>query len=266
MLSFDDGPSGREGASNPTEQVLNTLANNAIQPGIKALFFVQTRTSSGGATARGKELLRREAAEGHVLGFHTATPGHQSHRRMESEALREALALGLSDHETLLGRRPTLVRPPGWAYDARTLGLYHEAGLSMLLTDLSASDGKIVWPYYSWRRRSHLRHQLRELGPRLQALPVADGVRPVVVTFHDPNPFTAECLEEYLQLLVEEARALGLPLDARQPFYAESTALAQAAAARVVRDAEPVQHVAGFWSSWRETLLGDWGRTAHQRP
>lgn len=258
LLSFDDGPSGREGPDNPTELVLRTLADNPVQPGIKAIFFVQTRTPRDGATPRGQALLKRERAEGHLLGFHTATPGHTSHRRMTPEALRASIALGLHDHEALLEQRPRWVRPPGWAYSAQTLAVYHAAGLEMLLTDLSASDGKIVWPYYSWRRRSHLRHQLRALVPRLHELPVVDGVRPLIVTFHDPNPFTAERLAEYLHILVDEARGLGLPLDCAQPFYAQGQALERALAARVVRVAEPVQHVAGFWSSWRETLLSPW--------
>ncbi|HKU47661.1 MAG TPA: polysaccharide deacetylase family protein, partial [Burkholderiales bacterium] len=37
LLTFDDGPAPS------TAQVLQTLAANPVQPGIKAVFFVQTR-------------------------------------------------------------------------------------------------------------------------------------------------------------------------------------------------------------------------------
>lgn len=253
LLTFDDGPSGQV-RDNPTQKVLDTLARNPVQSGIKALFFVQTRTTGGALTPTGQALLRRMVADGHALGFHTATPGHTSHRRMTTAELRQSLDLGMGDHRRLAGQAPQFVRPPGWAYDAGTLALYHGAGLQMLLTDLSATDGKIVWPYYSWRRRSHLRHQLRHLLHSGPQLPVVDGVRPVIVTFHDPNPFTAEQLEEYLAILLDEARRLCLPVDADRPFYADAAALERAAAARTVGQAETIQHVAGFWSSWPETL------------
>ncbi|HEY8877869.1 MAG TPA: polysaccharide deacetylase family protein, partial [Roseateles sp.] len=87
LLTFDDGPSIRS-APNPTEQVLGTLARNPVQPGIKAIFFVQTRAANGGGTPEGRALMQRELALGHVLGFHTATPGHSNHLGMPSEQLR----------------------------------------------------------------------------------------------------------------------------------------------------------------------------------
>ncbi len=76
LLTFDDGPSGMN-YMNPTESVLADLARNPVQPGIKALFFVQTR----GATIcpLGQGLLKREYAEGHLIGLHTATDGHRNH-------------------------------------------------------------------------------------------------------------------------------------------------------------------------------------------
>ncbi|MFO1250235.1 MAG: polysaccharide deacetylase family protein [Inhella sp.] len=256
LLSFDDGPSAAPGPDNPTEQVLRTLANNPIQPGIKAIFFVQTRNSRAGASARGKALMRRQVDEGHSLAFHTATVGHSSHRRMAPPELAQTLADGVADLQALGGAAPRFVRPPGWAYNAATLAAYQQAGLQMLLTDLTATDGKIVWPNYSPRRRSHLRHQLRLLAQAPERLPEVEGVRPVLVTFHDPNPFTAAHLEEYLQILLEESEAVGLLVDVAQPFYAERTELERAASARAVTRAEPLQHVATTWSSWPETLFG----------
>ena len=59
LLTFDDGPSGSDFA-NPSAQVLDVLAHNSVQSGIKAIFFVQTRAYRSGATEIGKALLQRE--------------------------------------------------------------------------------------------------------------------------------------------------------------------------------------------------------------
>jgi len=249
LLTFDDGPSIRD-EPNPTSQVLRTLASNPLQPGIKAIFFVQTRAVNGGGTPLGRALMRRELALGHVLGFHTATPGHSNHLGMPSEQLRGSVQAGLADHIDLSGRTPRLVRPPMWAYDARTLSVYADAGLQTLLTDISANDGKIVWPYASPRRRQHMKYQMSLLKPRVMQgeLPVVQGVIPVVVTFHDPNPFTAERLAEYLQLLVSSARQQGLRVS-EQPFYGQDEDVEAVALARTVSLADRVQRIPGFWHS-----------------
>lgn len=252
LLTFDDGPSIRS-APNPTEQVLDTLASNPVQPGIKAIFFVQTRARNGGGTPLGREFMRRELAQGHVLGFHTATPGHSNHVGMVSDRLRDSLRLGLADHAGLGGTTPRLVRPPMWAYDPRTLSIYAEAGLQALLTDISANDGKLIWPYGSPRRRQHMDYQMELLQSRVLAgeLPVVQGVIPVVVTFHDPNPFTAEHLGEYLQLLISSALRQGLPVS-EQPFYGHGEDIEAVALTRTVDAADPIRVIPGFWHS----LLG----------
>jgi len=248
LLTFDDGPSIRS-APNPTEQVLGTLARNPVQPGIKAIFFVQTRAANGGGTPQGRQLMQRELALGHVLGFHTATPGHSNHLSMSADVLGETLKTGLADHADL-GVVPRVVRPPMWAYDDRTLGAYADAGLRALLTDVTANDGKLFPPYGSPRRKQHMKYQMELLRPRVLAgeLPVVQGVIPVVVTFHDPNPFTAEHLAEYLQLLLNSARQQGLRV-ADRPFYGQDDDVEAIALARTVNAEDPVQHIPGFWQS-----------------
>ena len=42
LLSFDDGPAPS------TARVLETLASNPVQPGIKAIFYVQTHAPQAG--------------------------------------------------------------------------------------------------------------------------------------------------------------------------------------------------------------------------
>ena len=253
LLSFDDGPSAREG-DNPTVQILDSLARNTIQPGIKALFFIQSGATNGGATPLGRELIRRTLREGHVLGFHTATPGHTSHTRLSDDMLEASLQQGLATHVELSGRAPVLVRPPHWAYDARTFAAYQRHGLSVVLTDLSANDGKIPWPNFSLRRRSHFEHQMRELRRHVADIPVVDGVRPVVVTFHDANPFTGSHIDEYLQILLDGATKAGLPL-AERPFYDSADAIEAAARARALTDPRVQIRLPGFWTSLLDWLL-----------
>ncbi|KQY90643.1 polysaccharide deacetylase family protein [Pelomonas sp. Root1444] len=253
LLTFDDGPSAREG-DNPTVQILDSLARNAIQPGIKAIFFVQTGAVNGGATPRGRALMRRMQDEGHVLGFHTATPGHTSHTRLGDGVLEASLSEGLATHVELSGRQPALVRPPHWAYDARTFAAYQRHGLNVVMTDLSANDGKIPWPNASLRRRSHFEHQMRELRRRVADLPLVDGVRPVVVTFHDANPFTGDHIDEYLQILLDGAAKAGLTL-AERPFYDAAPAIEAAAQARALTDPSVQVRIPGFWTSLLAWLL-----------
>lgn len=253
LLTFDDGPSARE-TDNPTVQILDGLARNALQPGIKALFFVQTGAVNGGATPRGQALMRRTLAEGHVLGFHTATPGHTSHTRLGEDGLEGSLSEGLAVHMALAGRQPVLVRPPHWAYDARTFAAYQRHGLSLVMTDLSANDGKIPWPNASLRRRSHFEHQMRELRRHVNDIPPVDGVRPVVITFHDANPFTGSHIDEYLQILVDGANKAGLVL-ADPPFYDSAESLETAARARALTDPSVQVRIPGFWTSLLAWLL-----------
>ena len=165
--------------------------------------------------------MQRTYAEGHVLGLHTATAGgHIRHTRLSDTELAQSLHDGMADIEAITGETPALVRPPSWRYDERTVAAYRAAGLQMLLTDINARDGKIYGWNMSLRRRSHfqaglvrVRHAIAQ--GRLEPI---DGVVPVIITFHDTNTFTAGHMQEYLEILVEKAGVVGLPL-ARPPFY-----------------------------------------------
>ena len=220
LLTFDDGPSLLQ-PYNPTTVILDQLADNAVQPRIKAVFFVQTRSPSAGGTPYGQEILRIIRDEGHVIGLHSGSArGHKNHRYLSPAELGQSLTDGISDIRALSGHYPTLVRPPYWSFNARTQAEYHAHGLDMLLTDINARDGKIWGWHISLRRRSHFRAKLAEVRRAIEEdrLPVVDGVVPVVVTFHDTNDFTASHMEEYIRIIVEEARRVGLPV-APEPFY-----------------------------------------------
>lgn len=235
ILTFDDGPATWSLMDKPsTVRVLETLAQNPVQPGIKAIFFVQTRAWNAGGSAAGRALLRREHAEGHLLAVHTGTRGsHESHLHLAGAALQRSLEDAKADIAEIAGAAPRLVRPPFWAYDQATLAAYERAGLDMLLTDLSARDG-VVWGFnISLRKRSNLGSQLARLRQRAAQgrLPALEGVLPVVVAFHDVNSHTARSLAEYLRILVEEAQAQGLRL-APTPFYDTRDDLERAARLR----------------------------------
>ncbi|PUA29238.1 MAG: polysaccharide deacetylase [Cellvibrio sp. 79] len=247
LLTFDDGPSGAT-HKNPTQKILNTLADNQFQENIKAIFFVQTRAHHGGGTDTGQRLLRRLNTEGHLLAFHTATKHHDNHCFLKPEELESSLWVGIEDLITISGNAPRLVRPPFWSYNASTLSSYNRHGLQMLLTDLSANDGKIHGVNWSWRKRSNLLNQLRRVKSELASgsIPEVDGHIPVVVTFHDVNSYTARNMAVYIQILLEVARELHLPI-AEKPFYDDRTQLEKAALARTVHSMHGQQYIPGFW-------------------
>ncbi|MGQ0809884.1 MAG: polysaccharide deacetylase family protein [Nitrospiraceae bacterium] len=219
LLTFDDGPDTSLGF-NPTVSILEQLEKNSVQHAVKALFFVQTRNVAGGGSQYGRHLLRREHREGHVLGLHTGTVrGHVNHRRMKPEELQQSLADGIHDLQEITGEKPLFVRPPFWSFDSRTLFQYSNNGLRMILSDVKSYDG-IHWIVLARLRRNILRFQLARVRSEItqRLLPTVGGGVPVVVTFHDTNSFTATHMGDYLQILVEEAGRMGLPLDER-PFY-----------------------------------------------
>ncbi|MHC8361428.1 polysaccharide deacetylase family protein [Pseudomonas sp. LS2P72] len=248
LLTFDDGPSASS-FWNPTMTVLDSLATNPVQPNLKAVFFVQTGAPRAGNSDIGREVMRREHAEGHILGFHTATHGHTNHRSLSPQELEQSLSKGSADIAAITGAPPTLVRPPFWNYDKRVFAAYQQHGMHVLLTDLSANDGKIWGFNASPQRRAHFLRTMSEVRERiaLGELPVVDGVIPVVVTFHDLNRYTAGHAREYLQILLDSARATGVKL-AEKPFYDDTAALQRAAMARTVRDSSQPVKLPGLWN------------------
>ena len=248
LLTFDDGPSASS-FWNPSATVLDSLKDNPVLPGIKAVFFVQTRAPRAGNSDIGRGIMQREFAEGHILAFHTATHWHTNHRSLDPQELEESLTNGTADIAAITGTPPTLLRPPFWNYDKRTFAAYQQHGLHVLLTDLSANDGKIWGFNASPRRRANMLRQLSEVRERiaLGEFPTVDGVIPVVVTFHDLNRYTARHTREYLQILLDSAAATGVRL-ADQPFYTDHAALEKAALARTVRESSDPVQLPGVWN------------------
>jgi len=248
LLTFDDGPSASS-LWNPSATVLDSLKDNPVQPDIKAVFFVQTRAPRAGNSDIGRGIMRREYAEGHILGFHTATHWHTNHRSLDPQELEQSLSNGTADIAAITGAAPILLRPPFWNYDKRTFAAYQQHGLHVLLTDLSANDGKIWGFNASPRRRANMLRQLSEVRERIARgeLPTVDGVIPVVVTFHDLNRYTARHTREYLQILLDSAAATGMRL-ADKAFYDDHAALQKAALARTVQQSSQPVQLPGIWN------------------
>lgn len=248
LLTFDDGPSA-SGYNNPSRSIVADLAKNPVSPGIKAVFFLQTEAARSGGSARGRKTMEREYAGGHILAFHTATGFHTNHRWLGDAELERTLSQGAADIASITGAPPKLVRPPFWNYDRRTFAAYQRHGMQVLLTDLSANDGKIWGFNGSPRRCANLYRQLSVVRERiaLGELPTVDGVIPVVVTFHDINRYTARHLQEYLQILLDSARINGVKT-AAEPFYTDRAVLERAALARTVKDVSEDVHLPGVWN------------------
>ena len=248
LLTFDDGPSA-SGYNNPSRSVVADLANNPVLPGIKAVFFLQTEAARSGGSSRGRKTMEREFAAGHLLAFHTATTFHTNHRWLNDTELERTLTVGAAAIASITGTPPVLVRPPFWNYDKRTFAAYQRHGMQVLLTDLSANDGKIWGFNGSPRRRANLYRQLSVVRERiaLGELPSVEGVIPVVVTFHDINRYTARHMQEYLQILMDSARINGLTT-AAEPFYTDTIQLQQAALGRAVKVVSEPVHLPGVWN------------------
>ena len=219
LLTFDDGPSIRKGV-NPTLSIADQLATNDIQNGIHAMFFVQTRHPRGGGTPEGRAIMRQLHERGHVLGIHSVSPqGHVDHTTIPTTNLVPLLAEAKTLIRSLTdGADPAFVRPPYGVRNDRTRAIYRDLNLRLLLGDIRARDGVIYGYNMSLTRRVHMRHALAELRTKLAGTPAGAVLYPVIVCFHDVNPYTARHMTEYLHILVDEARREGLALDDK-PFY-----------------------------------------------
>jgi peptidoglycan/xylan/chitin deacetylase (PgdA/CDA1 family) len=230
LLTFDDGPNARSDY-NTTLAIHAALADNDVQPGIKALFFVQTRNRNGGGTDRGREILRRAHTAGHVLGLHSGTArGHIRHTRLTPQEFEQSLIDGKADLCAITGSDPEFVRPTYWGYDDRTRAGYAAHGLKMLLTNVNGRDGIIYVLNAKQDPQGEFRDELRRVRADIEAgkLPPLDGVVPVVVTFHDLNPYTSRRMAQYLNLLVDAARHAGLT-PAAKPYYDDTGGIVTAA-------------------------------------
>ena len=121
-----------------TGSVLDELGRNRVQSNIKAVFFVQTRNTGGGASRQGRTLLQREHAEGHVLGLHTGTArGHVSHTSMSLPELHRSLEDGMADICAITGARAARAMTTGT--EAVSSALFRGRLLRAILTQRNST-------------------------------------------------------------------------------------------------------------------------------
>jgi peptidoglycan/xylan/chitin deacetylase (PgdA/CDA1 family) len=233
LLTFDDGPSIRQPV-NPTLQILDQLATNDLQSGIKAIFFVQTGHPRGGGTPQGRDVMRRIHADGHILALHSTSPrGHIDHTQVSTNELVLSLMEAQKILQEITGTPPLFVRSPFGAYNLTTRRIYMDLGLHLLMADLRARDGVIYGYNGSLRRRSYLRNRLASVYQEVLAQGGDDAPVDVVLNFHDVNPYTARHMTEYLHILVEEAQRVGFHVPV-QPFCDRRDQLTDRALCRCV--------------------------------
>ncbi|MFJ4779953.1 polysaccharide deacetylase family protein [Streptomyces sp. NPDC088762] len=126
VLTFDDGPDPRY-----TPGILDILARY----GVRAMFFV-----CGEMAAENRDLLRRMAAEGHVIGNHTWThpliptlsrPGLTSEIGRTSEVVQQAV-----------GEAPVWFRAPYGAWNRAAFEIGAELGMEPLAWTVDTLDWK----------------------------------------------------------------------------------------------------------------------------
>jgi len=233
LLTFDDGPSIRK-PYNPTLAIMHQLATNDVQPGAKAMFFVQTGHPRGGGTPEGRDVMRALAAEGHILGIHSVSHrGHVDHRKVPPAELVASLKEAKTILRQITGSDPVFVRPPFGARNLTTQTIYDELGLHMLLGDIRARDGLIYGYKSSLFRRVHIRNSLIEILENTWRNGKPGEPLAVIMNFHDVNPYTAQHMTEYLHILVDEARRVGFTVPDK-PFFDGPQTLAGVALSRCI--------------------------------
>jgi peptidoglycan/xylan/chitin deacetylase (PgdA/CDA1 family) len=172
-LTFDDGPHPEN-----TPAVLDVLKKE----GVSATFFV-----IGQRAQRYPRLVRRMAAEGHLIGHHSfshAEPGRTTARQLLEEVGRTQELLA-----RLVGRPSPWFRPPKGKVTARKLWRLWRAGQRVVLWNVDPKD-------YACRSAAEVRAWFARR-------PLEGGD---VVLLHDSHPHAAGVLPE----LIHAARRRGL--------------------------------------------------------
>jgi peptidoglycan/xylan/chitin deacetylase (PgdA/CDA1 family) len=134
LFSFDDGPERRT-----TPLLLDRLD----AAGVKAVFFL-TASRIAGRTAAEREqaaLAREIVARGHLVGSHTV-----DHLQLPllDDAGAIAQVIGAERiFQSVLGFRPSLIRPPGGARSPRIDALLAERNYTTVLWNLGAGDYQV---------------------------------------------------------------------------------------------------------------------------
>jgi peptidoglycan/xylan/chitin deacetylase (PgdA/CDA1 family) len=178
VLTFDDGPH-----SKTTAQVLDALARQCV----RAIFFVIGENAVSHA-----DLLRRERAEGHTIGYHTWS--HPLLDRLPPSVAEAEIDHGIDAVERVLygggenAPHTRFFRFPGLASSPTLLDRLAGRGIVSFGADLWASDWRPMTPDA----------ELKLVMQRLNTL--GRGI----VLFHDTKAQTATMLPGFLDALREQ--------------------------------------------------------------
>lgn len=126
VLTFDDGPDPRY-----TPGILDTLARY----GVRAMFFV-----CGEMATENRDLLRRMAAEGHVIGNHTWT--HPLIPKLSRPALVSEIGRTSEVVQQTVGEAPVWFRAPFGAWNRAAFEIGAELGMEPLAWTVDTLDWK----------------------------------------------------------------------------------------------------------------------------
>jgi len=183
VLTFDDGPAAT------TAQVLDALKQECA----KATFFIIGRNAEAMP-----QTVRREAQEGHSIGYHSNTHPDRTLRLMTTEAAKADIDAGIAAVDKAgfgaAGDAPKSVffRFPGYADTPELLDYVHGRGLAVFGSDVWASDWRDMTP----------KEELKLVMERLEK--AGRGI----VLFHDSKLATANMLPEFLRALKERGFSL----------------------------------------------------------
>ncbi|MFF4578427.1 polysaccharide deacetylase family protein [Streptomyces sp. NPDC001373] len=181
VLTFDDGPDPRY-----TPSILDTLARY----GVRAMFFV-----CGEMATDNRDLLRRMAAEGHVIGNHTWT--HPLIPKLGRSALEQEIGRTSEVVEQAVGQPPQWFRAPYGAWNRAAFEIGADLGMEPLAWTVDSLD---------WT----------EPGTTSIVSRVLDGAAPnVIVLNHDAGGNRSQsvrALETYLPQLLARGYRMTLPV------------------------------------------------------
>ncbi|MFF4172392.1 polysaccharide deacetylase family protein [Streptomyces sp. NPDC001744] len=124
VLTFDDGPDPRY-----TPGILDTLRRHDC----RAMFFV-----CGEMAAENRDLLRRMAAEGHVVGNHSWS--HPLMTRLRPSRIRDELGTTSEVVERALGTAPLWYRAPYGAWNRHSFEIGAELGMEPFAWTVDSLD------------------------------------------------------------------------------------------------------------------------------
>ncbi|MER6943905.1 polysaccharide deacetylase family protein [Nonomuraea sp. NPDC000554] len=122
-LTFDDGPGPNTG------RLLDELRAGAA----RATFFVV-----GSGAAAQPDLLRRMAAEGHLVGNHSWN--HRDLSKAATSKITDSLRRTQDTVRTSTGQAPTLLRPPYGAIGSGLTDIAKQLGLALVTWDVDTGD------------------------------------------------------------------------------------------------------------------------------